>query len=186
MVSQALRTFLFRVHAWIGLNICIALGVISASGTVLVFAAEVEALFYTNAPQVQASGDGEISLGRVYDSVRTAYQDTRVIYIRRTIIGEWIGDTTTVNTGWGEQAVVWTAKSTGEILGAQPAKGFQKALREFHDSLFGGTPFGRLIVTASAFALTGSIVTGLISYRRFWRGFFKLPSSGRNFPAFGR
>ena len=37
MNAQALRMFFFRVHTWLGLNTCILLGVMFATGTLLVF-----------------------------------------------------------------------------------------------------------------------------------------------------
>jgi uncharacterized iron-regulated membrane protein len=179
MPLRSLRSILFTIHAWMGLHICIALAVVFATGSLLTFATEIEASFYVERPQAPAATITPITLGKVYDNVRNAYPDAHVGIMRRTNVGSWIGDQTTIRTAWGENVVVWTDPSTGNVLGATPEQGFKAALRAFHDSLFTGHSLGRIAVSALAICLGGMIVTGLIVYRRFWRGLIRLPETGR-------
>lgn len=179
MSTQSARIFLFRIHQWIGLNICIVLGIIFASGTLLVFANEVEAWFYLDRTSAAEQASSPPTYGKIYDTLHAAYPDARIYVLRKSSGHDLLGDRATLIAPGGRKFEVRTDGATGEILGASPVEGVKAALRAFHDSLFSGHIIGRLAVTAFAFALLVSIVTGLISYRRFWRGAFRLPDRRR-------
>lgn len=176
---KALRIFLFRIHAWLGLNTFIVLGVLFASGTVLVFATEIEAVFFVEAKSGSMPDGQPVTLGGIYDAVHAAYPDVQVNAVRRLDIGVIFGDSTLVRTTWGEKVTVWTDPGTGAILGATPTEGFRKILAEFHDSFFTGNVWGRYAVMVFGFSLLASLATGLIAYRRFWRGLKSKRPRGR-------
>lgn len=179
MNAQALRMFFFRIHTWLGLNTCIVLGVMFATGTVLVFSTEIETAFYVNAKSGDLPRGEPLTYGQVFDTVQTAYPDVTIASIARTGADTFFGVRTQVRTAWGEKISIWTDPGTGEILGSSPAEGFHTILLSFHDSLFSGNWFGRTAVTVLAFSLLMSVVSGLIAYRRFWRGLKTLPPRGR-------
>lgn len=179
MNAQALRMFFFRVHTWLGLNTCILLGVMFATGTLLVFSTEMETAFYAKTKSGDLPQGQVLSYGQVFDAVQGAYPDVQIASISRTSTGSIFGDRTQAHTAWGEKISIWTDPGTGQILGASPAEGFHTILLSFHDSLFSGNWFGRTGVTVLAFSLLFSLVSGLIAYRRFWRGLKTLPPRGR-------
>ena len=67
MISQSLRTQLFKLHAWLGLNIAIILMLLFASGTILVFSTEIEGLVYMDQPESSYGEGQQASVGAVYD-----------------------------------------------------------------------------------------------------------------------
>ena len=175
MISQSLRTQLFKLHAWLGLNIAIILMLLFASGTILVFSTEIEGLVYMDQPESSYGEGQQASVGAVYDSVKAAYPNAGITFIRKKDVFGQSVSAVSVNAAWGERAVVWVSNRTGEVLGQMPDPGFKVILRSFHDGFFAGQPFGRLAATAFGIALLGSIATGVLSYARFWRGFARLP-----------
>lgn len=75
---------------------------------------------------------------------------------------------------------VFADPTTGKVLGATTYFNVQRFFRSLHMSLFigewrvWGIPFGYLVVGLLSLPLLVQLVTGLVFYRRFWRGLFKL------------
>ena len=62
------------------------------------------------------------------------------------------------------------------MLGAtRRSGGLKMIVRQLHDSLLTGHRLGEILITAMSLMLLISIITGLVTYRRFWRGFFRMP-----------
>lgn len=175
MTSRQVRSFLFRLHAWIGLNLSILLLLMLATGTTLVFITEIEAFLHKDMRATSAITQRSATPGEIYDNVRAAYPDVSTGWIERDK-ASWIGDATVIFTRWGEEAFVWTDPVTAEVLGSTPRlSGLNPIIRGIHDSLLTGHRLGVLVVSSASVFLLISIITGLISYRRFWRGFFRAP-----------
>ncbi|WP_217350499.1 PepSY domain-containing protein [Ruegeria sp. HKCCD7255] len=174
---KSFRSFLFWLHTWFGLNIVLYLTLIFLSGTVLVLAPEIEALVdstrRTDAPRAP------LPVAAIYDNIRTEWPQARIERIEREASG-FVADNTTILTPWGEKALVWTNPQTGEIQGITGKLDFKEILRSFHDSLLTRHVVGTLVVTLAAPIMIILIITGLISYRRFWRGFFRWPKREMN------
>jgi uncharacterized iron-regulated membrane protein len=179
MSMQSARVFLFRIHQWLGLNTCILLGIMFATGTLLVFSTEVENAFYAKIRSGAVSDEERLTFGQTYDKIQAAYPDARINILSRPAAGSLFGDRAQINTNWGEKALIWTDPTTGEILGATPLEGVRHILVSFHDSLFTGKGIGQAVVSLLAFSLLASIISGLIAYRRFWRALKTPPPRGR-------
>ncbi len=176
MATRSVRKFLFRLHAWVGLNLSILLALMFATGTLLVFSTEIEAFQHKGMRAISIDTQHTATSGEIYDAVRAAYPDVSLSWIERDNVS-WIGDATMVRTAWGEEVYIWTDPVTAEVLGATSrGNAVMPVIRAFHDGLLTGNWVGRLLATSTALALLVSIVTGLITYRQFWRGFFRMPS----------
>lgn len=175
MTARAARKVLFRIHGWVGLNLSILLLLLFATGTILVFFTEIEGALYKGMRAPAAETQHSATTGEIYASVRQTYPDVFPAWIKRDK-ASWIGDATVVFTNWGEEVFVWTNPETAEVLGVTSRKnGLKMIVRTFHDSLFTGHRLGLLAVTATSLLLLTFIFTGLVTYRRFWRGFFRAP-----------
>ena len=167
----------FRWHSWIGLTTGLLLFVICWSGTIAVFSRELDLLLD---PGVAAGPPTErIAWGAVDENIRQTRPHLWVYQITASH-----GPGTTVEA-WAldEDGVthrVHADPATGGVLSVSSLFGIQRFFRSFHMALFVeawpvfGMPLGDLIVSVLAIPLLALLVTSLVFYRRFWRGFFKL------------
>lgn len=78
--------------------------------------------------------------------------------------------------GAGERRwFVYVERSTGEVAGSGGWISAQRILRDLHRRLFIPTEWGIRIVSVFSLLMIVSLVTGLVTYKRFWRGFWKMP-----------
>ena len=178
MSSGGFRSFIFRLHKWFGLNAAIVLALIFGSGIVLLASEELDALMHP-ALWASAPAEGEAaSFGTVYESVHSAYPASTIYVIQRQP-KPWLADRSYMTTPWGEKLVVWTDPRTAKIVEITKDRNFRAIATELHDRLLvpgrKGGRLGFLAVTAMSFVLLYSLISGLITYRRFWKGFFRKP-----------
>lgn len=169
------RTF-FVWHSWIGLTAGLLLFVICWSGTVAVFSHELD---WLADKRLRAPPAEQVAWQAIEERVDAAKPGWHILAINAPLhpgfaAEVWIADPHDV---WHR---VWADPASGEVLGTTSYFNVQRFFRSFHMSLFigewriWGIPFGYWLVGLSAFVLAASLVTSLLFYRRFWRGFFKL------------
>jgi len=61
------------------------------------------------------------------------------------------------------------------VTGYEYGRSFQDFMRALHYYLFAPGTIPMYVVTSLGFILILSLVTGLITYKKFWRGFFRMP-----------
>ncbi|MEV8467214.1 PepSY-associated TM helix domain-containing protein [Fluviibacterium sp. DFM31] len=175
MLSRTFRTTVFKLHAWIGLNLSILMFLVLLSGSLLLYGVEIEAVLL---PQMQADSTAPqtpASVGQIFASVRDAYPDVQINSITPRG-GGFLADTTFAVTRWGQQINVWTDPITAEVIGTTKVNGLRSFLHAFHVSFLMKMKLGDLAVLSFSIILFGMVVTGLITYRRFWKGFFRAPA----------
>lgn len=175
-MSRKLRNRLFTLHTWLGLHFSIFFFFLFLTGSLLVVGNELESIPRSAVWTTAAKADRTASFGTIYDGIKDAYpeSDIQVITKRPT---PWFVDRSTGHTGWGEQIDFWTDPKTGAVVETTRRPGFQTILREFHVKLLSGQHIIYVAVTATSIVLLYQIVSGLITYRRFWKGFFRWPNS---------
>lgn len=172
---MARRTW-FAVHSWAGLTAGLLLFVVCWSGTVAVFSRELDWLL-DPARRAGVAG-GPPDWDRMLAAVRGAAPD-------------WVPTQLNAPHGPGYPAEAWLEDGDGGLrrVLVDPATGaatathyfnIQRFFRSFHMALFlsepdiAGVPLGYWAVGLLAFVLLASLVTGLVFYRRWWRGFWAL------------
>ena len=167
----------FRWHSWIGLTTGLLLFVVCWSGTIAVFSREIDLALD---PGLSASPRTERIAWAAFE---------RTIAAARP--GWWVMQMTashgpgTTLEAWAEdeRGAIWRVDgdpATGAVLGVRSLFGVQRFFRSFHMALFveawpiAGVPIGDWIVALLSIPLLASLVTSLVFYRRFWRGFLKL------------
>ncbi|HEX8655521.1 MAG TPA: PepSY-associated TM helix domain-containing protein [Allosphingosinicella sp.] len=167
----------FRWHSWIGLTTGLLLFVVCWSGTIAVFSREIDLALdpgVTAAPRTE-----RIAWGAAARNLGQAHPDWWVYQITAshgpgTTVEAWALD------GEGVSHRILADPASGGLLGTRSMFGVQRFFRSFHMALFIeawpilGVPLGDWIVALLAIPLLASLVTSLVFYRRFWRGFFKL------------
>ncbi len=169
------RSTLFRLHRWLGVRLVPFFAALFLSGTVLVFSDELEAAFHPRAWVGSAPEAGaRASFGTLFAQLEAAFPGATVFVMERQP-QPWLGDRSHLTTATGERIVVWSDPASGTVLDSAPARGLRAMLRAFHDSFLlpGRWPF--VLVSASSVLLLLSVASGLVTYRRFWKGLFRPP-----------
>ena len=175
MDRRQFRSLLFRIHTWLGLHLCLLLGLIFATGTLLLFSPELKE--YAR-PQVwvspAASEVSEATVGEIYDALIAKDSIDRI-----EVIGSsprpWFGRVVR-GSGPDGRFVAHVDVHTAEILGYGSGSRLRQTIRTIHDTLlFPIVSVAHVVVNFLSFVVLAMVVTGLITYRRFWKGFFRLP-----------
>lgn len=174
---MASRRTWFRWHGWIGLTAGLLLFVVCWSGTIAVFSREIDLAL-----------DPAISAAAPTERIAWAAADANI----RAAHPAWWVMQLTASHGPGTTAEAWAEDEDGVLhrVHFDPASGavladrslfnVQRFFRSFHMALFVedwpilGMALGDWIVTLLSIPLLVSLVTSLLFYRRFRRGFTKL------------
>lgn len=168
----------FDWHSWLGLTAGLLLFVVCWSGTVAVFSRELD-WAADSRMRAPAAPDAAIPWAAVEANVRAARPGWSVEQINAPAAPGFAVEAG-VRDPEGLMRRVFADPATGAVLGGSSYCTIQRFFRSLHMSLFigewrmWGIPFGYLTVGLLSLPLLGQLVTGLLFYRRFWRGFFHL------------
>ena len=162
----------FLVHSATGLWLTVLLAVVMVSGTITVLYAEIDWLVY---PEVRVTAaESRVSPGLLYDNVLAAYPDFGVSNLRTAALAERRAASALVAVPDGGFRFIWIDPYSGQVVGDTPFITIGRFINILHTNLF--LPVvGRYFVNFFGILLLLSIVTGLITYKKFWRGFLRRP-----------
>ena len=166
----------FVIHSAAGLWLNLLMAVVLITGTLTVFANEIDWLIY---PEARVSaGDTRVNPGALMDAARAAYPDHGVNSLRTGAYHDRIAARADVTVPGGGFASLRVDQWTGEVTGKTPFLTVGRFIDALHTTLFLPV-IGRAFVNFFGILMIVSLVTGLIVYRKFWRGFFKRPRFDR-------
>jgi len=173
-MAKAARPLWFRVHSWLGAKLFLLLFVILSTGTLATLSNEIDWLLN---PQMRAAPtEDPVAWQTVHDQVRAARPDSEITWMQAPIAPYFAIEVQTVDpTGAIER--IYVDPATGTVQGSHGWITVQRFLRNLHMSLF-LPQYGILVVGFFGFLLLGSLVSGLVVYKKFWRGFLKRPRLG--------
>lgn len=176
MAGRRFRNVVFKVHAWLGVHLFALLTLLSLTGTLLIYIQPIEAaLFSSKQLEPPVSSEERPSFGTLYDQAKAHLPDGLVTQLIRSET-PWIADKAIAWLPGGIERHLWFGGEGWSVSRESgPVDGY-KVLRELHDSLLTRNHYVGVFVSALSIVLLTFMVTGLITYRRFWRGFFRLPS----------
>ena len=181
-MNRKIRNSLFKFHTWLGLHLSLFFTFMFLTGSLLVVGFELESIarpaIWTTAPQEERTA----SFGMIYDGVKEAHPESDVVTVLKHQ-APWFAHRAFSRTGWGESISVWTDPATGAVVAETRALGFRSILRDLHDTFLTQQKVVFMLVCATSVLLLFQIVSGLITYRRFWKGFFRWPSRSGGFRA---
>lgn len=172
------RQAIFRVHAWVGLNLGLLLFVICFSGTVAVFSKElswlVDPALRTDPPD---SDNIPLSWQGLHDRVVAAHPHAAILLLQRPA-GDRSVARAAISYGPGDLRWVLIDPQDGRIAGTRSNFSLTSFLRIFHKQLY-IVPVnlgfhGTLVVGALALVLLAGAISGLLSISRWWRAFLTL------------
>jgi len=167
----------FLIHSWLALPIWFFVLIVCFTGTLAVVSQE---LVWLAKPEIRASKPSDdarlLSYDEILKAVHEAQPELDVRYVLRPDESHFAlqvqaiaPDSSTKN--------LYVNPYTGKIQGTSPPfdfRGFTRALHGWWLVPFGrGYPWGWYLVSILALPMLASLVTGLMVYKRFWRGFFK-------------
>lgn len=171
------RPLAFLLHSLLGLKLSLFVLFVCATGTIAVVSHDLEWVF---SPKVRASRPGTaVSWGTRYAAAKAAYPTYAINGISA---GEepYLVTKVSATSPAGESRVIYVDPVTGRVTGESSWVTFSAFMRGLHYYLFTPGDWGFYAVTALGFVLMASLVTGLMTYKQFWRGFFTLPRTDRS------
>ncbi|WP_170507715.1 PepSY-associated TM helix domain-containing protein [Ruegeria arenilitoris] len=175
-MTRKIRNQLFRLHTWLGLYLSVFFTFMFLTGTLLVAGFELESIgrpaIWTSAAEEERTA----SFGDIYEGIKTAHPEGDAFVILKRP-ASWFVDRTFGRTGWGERVSYWTDPTTGTVVYETGDPGFAGILAGLHDTFLTDNRIVFILFSATSILLLFQMVSGLITYRRFWKGFFRWPNS---------
>jgi len=168
-----LRNTLVKLHSVFGLYLFGIMALLFLSGSVLVFAWELETSLNGDIRLDKPAVTRGATVGQIFDGVRSFDPALRPVFIERSTSAR-VGDRVFAGARAGVQLNVWTHPDTGKVLGVS-GSGVRGVIFEFHTSFMTGERVGAALASGFSLLLLGFVVTGVLTYRRFWRAFVILP-----------
>jgi uncharacterized iron-regulated membrane protein len=174
------RRLAWRLHSLFGLQLSLFLAFVCLTGTVATVSHEIEWLLL---PEVRASGTAaDDRWGRMWEAAQTAHPEgwVRSLGPYDRSDADYFGKAAAVALPDGREVTVMVNPATARVTGELAGVTFHSFMRGLHYYLFAPGDWGFYLVTALGFVLAGSLITGVLVYKRFWRGLAKQPRFGRD------
>lgn len=167
----------FLVHSWAALPLWIFMFFVCLTGSIATVSQEI---VWLADPAVRArppAADATLlSYDEVLAAVNRARPDAVVQSIQRPVKSQFA---LAVRVGYadGTSGIMHVNPYTGDIQGVQSGFDFRQFIRALHGWLLmpfnNGFNFGWYAVSLLALPMLVSLVTGLVVYKKFWRGFLR-------------
>ena len=139
--------------------------------------AEIDWLIY---PEMRVlPSETRVNPGALYDAALAAYPEAGVTSVSSGTMNERLAASAFVVLPGGGFHTIWIDQHSGVVTGDTPFLTVGRFINLLHTTLF--LPVvGRYVVNAFGVLMLISIVTGLITYKKFWRGFLRRPRFHRD------
>lgn len=169
----------FSLHALVGLKLSFVLMLVLISGTLCVFNDEIDWLIY---PQMRlqeaafSSGQQPANFDAILAAGVAERPDMTIRSLEAPDQQQARAAKLVAEDADGHIWHVWINPYDYSYQGTTPRMTPGYFLYRLHFTLF--APFGRHLVNLFGPLLLCSLITGLLTYKKFWRGFFRLPRRG--------
>ena len=177
MSGRSLRQTLHRWHGWLGVYLFSLLAVVFLSGTLAVFGHEIDWLLNEDIRATRAS-DAPLDWGGLERAVQRAHPSASVDWLIAPV-GPGYAAQAWITTPDGHTRRVYLHPDTHAVQGDTSFFNAQRFLRSLHYSFFTNNVVMLAFIAALGFVVLFSLVSGLVIYRRFWRGLLKWPHRAR-------
>lgn len=164
----------WHVHQWVGLKLAIFMSFVCFTGTLAVLSHEIDWLLQPSLRVAPSSVDGEPRWDQVHAGAQAWAQanGARLQSLGAPIAGAFAA-TGVIEYPDETLRVLHLHPSTGVVQGEVSWVGAQRVLRNMHRHLNLPVKYGVPLVGSLAFLLLVSLVTSLVVYKRWWRGFLR-------------
>lgn len=164
----------FDLHSWMGMKLSLFMSFILITGTLAVFSNEMDWLSHASMRVTPQPKSERASWGEIYDAASARYPDWTLQYLTEPI-DPWFTASMFGLTETGARRLIDVNPYTAEVTGDRNWLSFHRFFRNTHRHLMLPVQYGVPLVSLLSFLLLGSMVTGLVVYKKFWRGFFRKP-----------
>lgn len=180
-VTRKPRPVAFWLHTIFGLKLSLFLAFVCLTGTIATLAHEIEWLYK---PEVRASSfePGAEDWAQLWDAAQRAFPDATLTGIGAYDRSDstYFAKSVSARDAAGEDFTIYVDPGSGNVTGHEYGRSLQDVMRALHYYLFVPGDVGFYLVTSLGVVLLVSLVTGLIVYKKFWRGFLRMPRTDRN------
>jgi uncharacterized iron-regulated membrane protein len=167
----------FLVHSWLALPVWFFLLIICVTGTLATVSQEIVWLANPDVRASKPSDDAErLSYGQILAAINRAEPELVVQSIDRPD-EDHFALTARVSYPDGSSPTIYVNPYTGAIQGISPQFDFRQFTRALHGwwlvPFTNGFSWGWYLVSLTGIPMLLSLITGLVVYKRFWRGFFR-------------
>lgn len=162
----------WTVHQWVGLKLSLFMAFIMFTGTLAVVSHEIDWLLQPTLRVAPASVQGPVAWAAVAENA-ARHPDVAEVWSMEAPTASAFAVKVTVRDAAGDLFYLHAHPTTGTIQGEGPWVGAQRVLRNLHRHLNLPTRIGVPIVSFLGFLLLVSLVTSLVVYKKWWRGFTK-------------
>jgi uncharacterized iron-regulated membrane protein len=163
---------LFVIHGWLGMKLSILIVVIVLTGAIATVSREIDWLLN---PAIRVvPGETRVSWGTLYDRVQAAWPEAHVAALHAPIGARFAAEVLIYVGAERLPRRVYVNPYTGVIQGVPGWLNVQCLFRDLHRCLYMPWIGGLYLVSFFGFILLGSLITGVLVYKKWWRGFFRL------------
>jgi uncharacterized iron-regulated membrane protein len=170
----------FWLHSVIGLYVSLFLAFVCLTGTIATVSHEIEWLYK---PELRATEvRGEPDWGAMWIAAQAAHPDATLGGIGsfdRNDADYFVKSVSAIDAV-GREFTIYVDPGTARVTGQEYGRSFQDFMRALHYYLFAPGAIPMYVVTSLGFVLILSLVSGLITYKKFCRGFWRKPRWTRN------
>lgn len=174
--KSAGRRLWFDLHSWVGLKLCLFMGFICLTGTLAVFATEIDWLLH--AEMRVTPGETQASWGQLIGAAQKAYPEWALEGVAAPHASRFAA-VAQMRTPEGRRRFVWIDPYRGQVTGDTHWFNTHRLLRNTHRHLMIPTKYGVPLVAALSIPLLLSFISSFFIYKRWWRGFFSWPRADR-------
>ncbi|AZC19749.1 MULTISPECIES: PepSY-associated TM helix domain-containing protein [Pseudomonas] len=167
----------FLVHSWLALPIWFFVLIVCVTGTLAVVSQEIVWLANPDVRASKPTDDAQpLNYDQIVQAIKRAEPQTRVDTI---ITPDESHFALSVNVTYpdGRSPTLYVNPYTGAIQGASPDFDFQAFTRALHGwwlvPFTNGYSWGWYLVSFLGVPMLISLITGLVVYKKFWKGFLK-------------
>lgn len=162
----------WSVHQWVGLKLSLFMAFIMFTGTLAVVSHEIDWVLQPSLRVAPESAEGPVAWVTIAENAARQPGVAEVRSIEAPVALAFAVKVTVKDEG-GNLYYLNAHPVTGAIQGEGPWVGAQRVLRNMHRHLNLPTKIGVPIVAFLGVLLLVSLVTSLVVYKKWWRGFTK-------------
>lgn len=167
----------FAWHSWVGLQLSVLMAFVLLTGTLATVSPELDWLSTPAKRATSTAAAGNVPWGTMLADFQRRFPQARATFIDVPTEGWFAPELIAVDAS-GERFRVFFDRASGTVQGTGRWLNWQRFLREAHRHLVMPIEIGLTVVGLLGIPLLVTFWSSLYVYKRWWRGFFRLPRRG--------